>query len=672
MEDLYHRGVDSVKPTTITYNALINVWSKTRTEDSGDRAAYWLGKMEEDGEITPNDATYATVIDAYARCGNASKAEQILMKMIKNAKENGSDSCKPNNVCFSAAINAHAIVGKPRDAERLMNMMKKMCSEEGYEDLKPDPYCFNGVINAYIRSRESDRLERCLFLLDDMETHHVSTAVSYTAIIEGLAKTKQTFINGEHVGDIATKLLERMWELFQDGRESVMPTAVTYASVINLFAKTQRHDKAEHYLQELEKKYDELEYECLRPNTICFNACLSSFSKASSKDEALKAESILERMQERSDDTFLKPDSFTLTNVISAWANSNNPERAEAILNTMQAMYENGDVAMKPTTVSFGAVLHAWARAGNIERAEKIVEHMESLMHLEGFEEMRPNAVIYNILINCCARCGSPSAVKKAQGILDKMRKYKDAGYTLASPNIITYNSMLSALHRSGEDAYPEACKILQEIEMARTLDPSMTPTNVTYTTFLRILAKSKVPNKSIIAERILAEMEINPNDHKLFPNNLTYDAVLKVCGSLIAPDSSLQRHALVLAIKTITKMQQLPHIIPTSFTYKEFFTTLSKLTKGEELLKLIEKSFDDCTRAGVLDDKILGVLIKTTPKVFLQKLLKLDTNTNLHSVSIKDLPQNWSCNAKRSVTMKSQRTNEQIVHNTGRRKIKR
>jgi hypothetical protein len=118
--------------------------------------------------------------------------------------------------------------------------------------------------------------------------------------------------------------------------------------------------------------------------------------------------------------------------------------------------------------------------------------------------------------------------------------------------------------------------------------------------------------------------------------------------------------------------MQQLPHIVPTSFTYKEFFTTLSRLTNGEELLKLVERSFDDCIKAGVLDDKILGVLINITPERFLQKLLHLDTTINLQSISIQDLPQSWSCNARRSITMKSQRTTEQIIHNTGRRKIKR
>jgi pentatricopeptide repeat protein len=151
--------------------------------------------MEESGDLTPDATTDATVIDAYARCDDASKAETILLEMIKNFKENGSDSCKPNVICFSAAINAYANVGKPRDAERLIDMMKNMQREEEYKDLKPDHYCFNGVINAYVKSGERDRLDRCLHVLDEMETLRISTTVSYTAVIEGLAKTKRTFIN---------------------------------------------------------------------------------------------------------------------------------------------------------------------------------------------------------------------------------------------------------------------------------------------------------------------------------------------------------------------------------------------------------------------------------------------------------------------------------------------
>ena len=266
--------------------------------------------------------------------------------------------------------------------------------------------------------------------------------------------------------------------------------------------------KAEFYLDELDRKYKELQNEELRPNNVSYNTCLSSFAKADNEKDAQRCEQILRRMQD-SDDEYLRPDSFTMTNVISAWAHSNNPERAEEILNTMQSLYEQGDEALKPTIVSFGAVLNAWARQGNILRAEAIVNHMEELMDVEGYEEMRPNTVIYNILINCHAKSREREAVEKTEAILAKMNKFKG----IASPTTVTYNSMLSALHYSAGDNYVKAKELLWQMEEASKNDPSIQLETITFTTFFRILAKSKVSQKSMIAEGILDRMEKDLDD---------------------------------------------------------------------------------------------------------------------------------------------------------------
>jgi len=427
------------------------------------------------------------------------------------------------------------------------------------------------------------------------------------------------------------------------------------------------NEKAEYYLNELESKYEELQDEALRPNTVSYNACLSSFSKADSKKEAQRCEAILHRMQERGDDEFLRPDSFTMTNVISAWAHSNNPERAENILNAMQSMYEQGDEAMKPSVVSFGSVLHSWARQGNISRAEAIVDHMEQLMNIEGYEEMRPNTVIYNILINCHAKSREPDAIEKAEAILAKMNKFKCEGYTCASPTSVTYNSVLSTIQYCGGDNYIKAKDLLQQMEEMSSNDPSIRLEAITFTAFLRILARSKLPKKALLAERILSRMEQDLENVRLRPNNFTYDAVLQVCKSPASKDHQIRRHALLLAVKVFTKMQEMPHIKPTSYTYAEFFSVIGNLTGGNELIKLLERSFDDCCKAGVLDDKILNILVRIAPANTLRNLLRTE-----HVVtSVSKLPKSWSRNSKYSVSKKTERITERSVHNTGRSRIR-
>ena len=657
----------SVRPSTITYNALINVWSKTQRADSGEKAAFWLKEMEERDDIQPDAATYTSVIDAYARCGNAKEAERVLEKMIAHGKS-GDVTCRPNAVSFATAINAYANKGQPEEAERLLNLMNKLRNEEDWAELQPDSFCFNGIINAHIKSQGKNSINRCLDLLKEMEKNNVANRVSHTAVIEGLAKAQRHQGDKKYVGKTATHLLERMWQLYDEGDKAMMPTTVTYASIINLFAKCQHAEKAEFYLNELERKYNELHHESLRPNIICYNTCLSSFSKASKEAEALRAEALLHRMTREAG---LKPDSFSMTNVISAWSNSNNPDRAEHVLNTMQSLYEDGNVAMKPTTVSFGAVLQGYARAGDTKRAEAIVEHMETLMHTDGFGEMRPNSVIFNILINTHARSKAPGAADKVLSILDKMKKYRQEGHSEASPNTITYNSVLTTLASSRSDEFEKAKEILKEMEEAKeTADSSIFPNNITYSTFLRILAQSRVPKKTLIAESIISAMEKYQDNPKLRPNNFTYDAVLKVCGRPSSNDPQLRRHALILAVKTLTKIQDLPYIQSTSYSYGGFFSTLAKLTSGQEYTKLLKKSFSDCCEAGVLDDKVLHILIRTAPRNELKTLF--NTNAGFGELSTKDLPRRWSRSSEDGVTTRSQRSTERTTHSTGRSRIKR
>lgn len=658
----------SVRPSTITYNALINVWSKTQRADSGEKAAYWLKQMDDRDDIQPDAATYTSVIDAYARCGSAKEAERVLEKMIAHGKS-GDVTCRPNTVSFATAINAYANKGQPEEAERLLNLMNKLRNEVGWEELQPDSYCFNGIINAYVTSQDKNSINRCLDLLKEMEQNNVANRVSHTAVIEGLAKAQRHQGDKRYVGKTATNLLERMWQLYDEGDEAMMPTTVTYASIINLFAKCEHFEKAEFYLNELERKYNELHHESLRPNIICYNTCLSSFSRASKEAEALRAEALLHRMTHEAG---LSPDSFSMTNVISAWSNSNNPDRAENVLNTMQSLYEGGNVSMKPTTVSFGAVLQGYARAGDVKRAEAIVEHMETLMHTDGFGEMRPNSVIFNILINTHARSKAPGAADKVLSILDKMKKYRQEGHNEASPNTITYNSVLTALASSRSDEFEKAKGLLQEMEEAKeTLDGSIFPNNITYSTFLRILAQSNnVPKKTLIAESIISEMEKCQDNPKLRPNNFTYDAVLKVCGRPSSNDPQIRRHALILAVKTLTKMQNLPYIQNTSYSYGGFYSALAKLTSGQEYAKLLKKSFSDCCEAGVLDEKVLQILIRTAPHNELKSLF--NTNVGIRELSTRDLPQSWSRSSEDGVTTRSQRSTERTTHSTGRSKIRR
>ena len=225
MKEMYEHGNHKVKPCTITMNALINVWAKTQKYDgSGERAAYWLEEMENGDDITPDATTYTSVIDAYGRSGQSRKAERVLSRMIHAAKM-GNETCTPTMFSFSSAINAYANNGKPKDAVRILDLMKTLRNNEGWIHLKPDSFCYNGIINAHLKSRQKDSLVKCIELLKEMERDGVATAVSHTAVIEGLSKAQHLPGGKRMIGETAVDLLNRMWHLYNSGRNEMKPSS---------------------------------------------------------------------------------------------------------------------------------------------------------------------------------------------------------------------------------------------------------------------------------------------------------------------------------------------------------------------------------------------------------------------------------------------------------------
>lgn len=466
MIDLYSNGASDAKPSKITYNALINVIAKSNCEDSGQRAEKYLDLLENeylagDETMKPDNFTFTSVIDAYARQGNGPEAERILMRLLHDCKDKDLEALP-----FSATINAYASCGNPQDAERIMTLKEKL-HNEGWSALAPDAFSFSGVINAYMNSNRRDRVDKCLEILNRMRKENMYNPVAYTAVIQGLSLVRQSWTE-----PIAIKLLSEMWSYYNEGHTSMKPTTTIYSSLINLFAKSRDSSsrrKAVELLTELEHKFTSTGDSDFQPDNITYNACLSSFSKARNAKEAMKAEEILNRMQKLHDEGFpnVCPDSFSMTSVCAAWANSGaDPQKCENILNSMQHLYENGNVSMKPSRVAFGAVVNAWSKAGNVERAEDIVHHMEQFQGQE-YEDMTPNHVIYNSLISAYANSRSEDAIDKVESILQKMIDMKSMGKLDASPTRITFNSVLSVYQRSAnvQNVSDKAAKILNQME---------------------------------------------------------------------------------------------------------------------------------------------------------------------------------------------------------------
>ena len=110
-------------PSIYTYQTLISVYSKTRSQGGAIKAENILRYLDKlaKPELAPNSHVFASVIRAYAYSANepakAEKAYKLLSEMRWRYEFDGQKQCRPNTVVFTSAINACA---KPaRESERM-------------------------------------------------------------------------------------------------------------------------------------------------------------------------------------------------------------------------------------------------------------------------------------------------------------------------------------------------------------------------------------------------------------------------------------------------------------------------------------------------------------------------------------------------------------------------
>mmetsp|Transcript_12341 Transcript_12341/g.24713 ORF Transcript_12341/g.24713 Transcript_12341/m.24713 type:complete len:557 (-) Transcript_12341:124-1794(-) len=134
---------DGIKPNEIIYGAAISCCRKAKEPK---RALLLLRKMISE-ELSPNAATFNTVMLAQTDSGKASDSEKALqvykIMQSKYANERG----RPNRYTHSILINYFADIKQPATAEAFLDRMRK-------HGFKPDVDLFTKTVTAYERAHQ--------------------------------------------------------------------------------------------------------------------------------------------------------------------------------------------------------------------------------------------------------------------------------------------------------------------------------------------------------------------------------------------------------------------------------------------------------------------------------------------------------------------------------------
>ena len=312
--------------------------------------------LREDG-LTPNAKTLTSLIYAFTKTGNINEAFALMEQLVERLLM---DSETKENVDWRALRMLATAISRSifstaeesvriENAERVEKVVQALWNLDnaGYSDVAPDVFLYTTAADAWACAKSSQSSRRAQMLLDDLNSRYKSS--------------------GE--------------------KERLKPDIGVHNAVIKAIAMepglTGAAEKAGSIVKMLE---DEL---MIRPDVNTYNALVQAC--LASPSDIVKAEQTLDQMilTERP-----APNERTYSIIIHALlATLGGTARAEAILDRMEQQF-------LPRAFLYENVIASWCQeAAMASRARQLLARMEAMFLAKGYESLRPNRSVYNMVI---------------------------------------------------------------------------------------------------------------------------------------------------------------------------------------------------------------------------------------------------------------------------------
>lgn len=316
--------------SSVTCDAVLNAWAQQGTLDAAERAYLILQRMEylQNKDIKPSTHSYATVMNGFAKCGDAERVEAIILNLLKQAGQK--DAIKVDTVVFNVAINAWQNSKDPRagsKAQALLNQMEELSATFA---TKPDTVSYNSAISAWAGSGHVNAASQAEKILQKMQKEALESGdaprpntVSYNAVLHAHSRSGQP--------GSATRAQTILEYMIRSRNPDIEPDVYSFTSVLNALAKSkdpQKATKCQQLLDVLLDLYQKTNRATLRPSEISFNTVLNAaaFSSSGTTQEQQRtalqvAVGTFTKLRNFDPTGKIKPDTISYGNLIKCCAN---------------------------------------------------------------------------------------------------------------------------------------------------------------------------------------------------------------------------------------------------------------------------------------------------------------------------------------------------------------
>eukprot|EP00956_Cyclotella_meneghiniana_P025039 scaffold51393_cov100-Cyclotella_meneghiniana.AAC.1 len=366
--------------------------------------------------------------------GGCDKAHNLLLRMIENHSQNQLHVGRPNAHSFALVMDALAQSGRSNKVEELL---KKMETEMG-ANVRPNIIHYNTLMTSY----------------KVIQQNHTEHASAFNAIIKTLGRG--TIEGAEKV----TAILRRLEEMHRIGDIMFHPDVNIYNSILNSWQLCEQNKDVTGSISPSEKAEEILDSLCnhhkaesgLSPNDASFSICINSYCKSSLPEAADRAERIFRRKEEllneikglsirtadynallskwreginngparatllfedivrksNESEAYESPNDYTLNALLAVHTKSNDKrgaETAEVLLKRMDELHKANKINVRPGMISYRTVMNGYIERKNImspQKVEALVEGMIEKYKVEGREDLKPDAIAFDLILKAC------------------------------------------------------------------------------------------------------------------------------------------------------------------------------------------------------------------------------------------------------------------------------
>lgn len=339
----------------------------------------------------------------------------------------------------------------------------------------------------------------------------------------------------------------------------------------------------------------------------CYDWLLEARSKSSALSAPKEADKLLQtmkrvRLQMDEPSTCRLPSAESFTNAILAWSKSREEggvDRAEELLMELCDAFEANLLPdqVQPDLIAFNGVVSAWARRGRPDKAEEILKILR-----DKFPMVAPDVMTYNTVLFAYLKSGEDKRKKldKMLSILKYMEESSHDNGKIA-PDCFTYNTLTQAWINS---RHPEAADrsldlIHKMVELWKAGDTSLEPENRRFNVVINALAKqSRSPQAPQKAYELLRQMQ-SLGIKSCEPDVITYTSVIECMSRSNDPNAHV--HSQDLLKELIEAYEEAENrgdedsesLLPNARTYSMTILAMAKSPTLDNVLQA-NQLFDD------------------------------------------------------------------------------